>query len=252
MYNYNFTEGKYWITLDETTSNNNNNLSVSNNDSENKVNYYSSTGQFISNCFFFVEGIESEAVNKKLDSILNSKETIESIPDIKHLENQDFISSYIFKYIIQNNYCEQENILKYLIFLKNISNYLANKIGTKVEINNQRKIEDNSITRCSYKFCHFTYYCQYNYPEKQIKSNKGCYSDHYVHNKVAQDLYYLINHIENNYLETEQVVLRNNQEVIKCINTITFCIKHMYDELWNIYISSKENYENYHKNMFIV
>lgn len=251
MYSYNFEKNKYWITLDENTSKQNINLKLSENDNQDTVNYYSSTGQFISNCFFFVEGIDSVPVKEKIQVVLNTLKNKKVTKDINHLENQDFISTYIFKYIIQNNQCDKKVILEYLNYLIEISIYLANKIGCIVEESNFKiiKKDEIGITRCSYKFCHYTYYCQYNYPEKNTKTNKGCYSDHYVHNKVAQDLYFLIDHIQTNYKNSSQIILRNNQEVIKCINTITFCIKHMYDELWNIYISSTDNYENYHKNM---
>ena len=31
-----------------------------------------------------------------------------------------------------------------------------------------------------------------------------------------------------------------NKEIKKCINTIVYVIKHMYDELWALYISNKQ------------
>jgi hypothetical protein len=249
MYNYSFEDKKFWIKL------NDNNKLVKNDtviDNKEPISYYSPTGQFISNCFFFIEGIDSESVDKKINDIIKSKSPCHVLKDIKHLENQDFVSTYIFKYIIQNNQCNINLLIDCLDYLYNISVYLAKKIGMKMDqpfVNKFQKMEENFIIRCSYKFCHYTYYCQYNYPEKQQKGNKGCYSDHFVHNKVSQDLLNLIKYIKKNYTDSEN--LRSNQEIIKCINTIAYCIKHMYDELWNIYISTpdKENYESYHKNI---
>jgi len=249
MYNYSFEDNNFWIKLNE-----NNKIIKTTDDEENRepINYYSNTGQFISNCFFFIEGIDSDSVNKKINDIINSKSPHHVLKDIKHLEHQDFVSTYIFKYIIQSNQCNITLLISCLEYLYNTSLYLAKKIGMKIDqqfVNKFSKIEDNFIIRCSYKFCHYTYYCQYNYPEKIQKNNKGCYSDHFVHNKVSQDLFNLIKYITKNYNDSEN--LRSNQEIIKCINTITYCIKHMYDELWNIYISTpdKENYEDYHKNI---
>lgn len=250
MYSYNFIEDKFWITLSDmidTTVELPNEV-----EDTGKVEYYSSTGQFISNCFFFVEGIDSEQVQTRINEIYMTMTNLNEVSDIKHIENEDFISSYLFKYIIQNNNCNIKVLLLALDYLQCISEYLTKKIGIKTEgPRMQTKLNDNFISRCSYKFCHYTYYCQYNYPDTPNKPSKGCYSDHYVHHKLLQDIISLKSYIQRNYTSDESIVIRNNQEVIKCINTIAFVIKHMYDELWNIYISCKdqENYENYHRNI---
>jgi len=242
-YKYNFLNGKFWIEIS-------NKLPVIQEEpvTEKKVEYISSTGQFISNCYFFIEGIDSENIKTKLSEIYDTLQHLDKISDIKHLENQDFIATYIFKYV-QSQTCNYEILSTAVNYLLQVSLYLAQKIGLKIE-NQKSRSNENLITRCSYKFCHYTYYCNYNYPEDHAKQVKGCYSDHYVHNKLAQDLQSLLYHIKTKYENVENINVRSNQEVIKCINTITFVIKHMYDELWNIYISTdKNNYEIHHKNI---
>jgi hypothetical protein len=247
--NYNYQEGKYWTCLREG----NLSLETSKTSTVKPVSYISDTGQFISNCFFFIEGIESVKVTTMVREIFESKSSLDKILSIDHLKNQDFIASYLFKYIIQNNVCDYELIIACLDYLFCISEYLSNKLELIIDITNNKKNKtiENSISRCSYKFCNYTYFCQFNYPEKQNTNNKGCYSDHYVHNKVAQDIYFLLKYIKENLGDGSSIMIRNNQEVIKCINTIAYVIKHMYDELYSIYVScnKKDNYEQFHKNV---
>jgi hypothetical protein len=247
---YNFDEGKYWISLKKE-----NIQDLVSNSSVKNVTHVSDTGQFISNCFFFLEGIDSEKVTSMLNEILCSTTNKDTL-SIIHLKNQDFVASFLFKYVIQNNVCDFDLIIKCLEFLYNISTYLSKKLDLGIELSNNKKskADENSVTyipRCSYKFCSYTYFCQFNYPDKPNNNNKGCYSDHYVHNKVAQDVYFLLKYIEKNFDSGNVVMIRSNQEVIKCINTIAYVIKHMYDELWNIYVSSnkQDSYEKFHNNI---
>jgi len=249
MYSYNFAEGKYWINISNKCPDEDEVVVTT---EEKKVDYYSSTGQFISNHYFFIEGTDSENVSLKIKEIYDTLSNLDSIKSISHLENMDFIATYTFKYIIQNNTCELDTLIQATEYLIQTSQYLSSKIGQKSEQQKSMRNTDNFIPRCSYKFCHYTHYCQYNYPEKNNKSDKGCYSDHYVYSKLSQDVQSLLQYINKTYSGQKEISIRNNQEVIKCINTITFVIKHMYDELWNIYISCSkegENYETLHKNI---
>merc|ERR1711991_124164 len=85
----------------------------------------------------------------------------------------------------------------------------------------QKKLKaNNSIPRSSYKFCHFKDSCVYNYD----KDKNGCYADHHVHNLVEADLEALLEYIKNNYKEN---IINHNKEIIKCINTLCFVLKHM-------------------------
>ena len=166
IYTFNFDQGKYWITLKEGD------ISSDNNKYHNQknVSHISDTGQFISNCFFFLEGIESEIVINMINDIFKTIENKENISSINHLQNQDFIASFLFKYIIQNNSSDYNLITSCLEYLYNISEFLANKLNLKIDLNptKKNKGDTNSISRCSYKFCNYTYFCQFNYPEKNI------------------------------------------------------------------------------------
>jgi hypothetical protein len=249
-YNYSYKNDKFWFDLRKGTINEN----TGDLNSNKIISYISDTGQFISNCYLFIYGIEAEEVTSMIDNILSTVENKETLLSIDHLKNEDFIASYLFKYIIQNNTCDYNLIIRCLEYLFDISKYLAEKLKLKIDLTNikKNKLDDNYITRCSYKFCNYTYFCQFNYPEKNNNSDKGCYSDHYVHNKVAQDIYFLIEYIKKHYNAENCTTIRNNQEIIKCINTATFVIKHMYDELHSIYIScnKKPCYEELHNNIY--
>lgn len=255
-YSYNYEEGLYWIQREPATEQILHKPVESS--SKAPLSYYSDTGQLISNCFFFIEGIDSETVQNKIRVVIDSKNNLSSHPDIVNLANEDLIASFVFKYVIQNNFCDYFFMDSCLSYLASTSLYFSEKIGgsSRQQGVQKRAYETEApISRCSYKFCIQTYCCQYNYPEgkKKGKPSKGCYSDHYPHYKVYQDIISLQSYIRrihetnNNYM----ITIRSNQEIIKCINTIAYVIKHMYDELWNIYVSCKKDpiYERNHQNL---
>ena len=104
---------------------------------------------------------------------------------------------------------------------------------------------NNSIPRSSYKFCHFKDSCVYNYD----KDKNGCYADHYVHNLVEADLEALLEYIKNNYKEN---IINHNKEIIKCINTLCFVLKHMASELNSLCIYCEpDEYSNNHVNKIV-
>ena len=113
---YNFEQGKYWITLKKEEI-----IETSGQNSVKNISHVSDTGQFISNCFFFLEGIDSDKVKIMIDEILASSMEKDQIISITHLKNQDFVASFLFKYVIQNNSCEYNLIIKYLQYLFDIS-----------------------------------------------------------------------------------------------------------------------------------
>ena len=97
-----------------------------------------------------------------------------------------------------------------------------------------------SISRNSYKFCEFGCTCMFNYDKNEI-----CYAQHYVFNLVAQDiievLYYMsIYHIKNDEMN----------EIKTSINTITYVINHMHEELSQLKVTNQKNYENYEKRIY--
>lgn len=245
-YSYNFNTSKLWIPIKYVEYySNNNNLK--------KSSYQDENGKQLANAFFYDNKLESDLVQSKLSDILSTIHNSNKILDINHLRNQDFVASYLLKYIIQNNICNIEHICKLLDYLIDISMYLSNKIGVPVVQLGTKKINmTHYITRSSYKFCEFTNSCQYNYPIKH-KFCKGCFADHFVHNKIYKDsnsLKIFIKHlVTKNASGTEPIIIRSNKEIVKCINTIHVVIQHMYDELWILYLTHKDKYEEYHRNI---
>ena len=168
----------------------------------------------------------------------------ETIDDVKLLEWETYLSSNLKKYIKQCidtncdiDYCLHINKFEWLA---RASKYLSNKLG--LVINNHKlnniEIQRGIIPRSSYKFCEYNYDCQFNYQDKY----SGCYAQHFVHNLVCADIYAVINHLKNCY-ETRKEY--NYQELIKCINTISYVVKHMYEELSNLQ-SQYGNIDNVH------
>lgn len=258
IYDYNALENKYWIPLRKARPEDQpQEEQVSEDTLVQPLSYYSDTGQISSNCFFFIEGIDSSKVKDKIKEILMTTNKLGDYNDITNLGNQDMVASYVFKYVIQNNSCEFKLMDECLTYLASTSTYFADKLGNTKAIGSNRRllsIDGNHISRCSYKFCVQTYCCHYNYPENKKKKNtKGCYSDHFAHGKVYQDIISLQSYIRmiHDKSDSDLIVIRSNQEIIKCINTIAYVIKHMYDELWNIYISCnrKPSYEALHRNI---
>ena len=81
------------------------------------------------------------------------------------------------------------------------------------------------LVRCSYKFCNFKENCVYNYQKK----NNHCYQDHFVHNMVSHDINILIDYIEQSY--DNEDIIKPNKEILKSLNTLSFVINHMEQEL---------------------
>lgn len=109
-----------------------------------------------------------------------------------------------------------------------------------------------TITRNSYKFCEFGYSCKFNYDIKE-----RCYAQHYVFNLVAQDiadtLKFITDTITNStFTSTSNIGININEliEIRTSINTITFVINHMYDELLQLKNTNRQHYDNYIKRIY--
>lgn len=137
-------------------------------------------------------------------------------------------------------------IVKNLKWISSISKYLSNKIGllpTDCEKELQDVIKNTkNIPRSSYKFCTHSYDCDYNYG----KDANGCYSQHFVHNLINADIQLLQIHIEINELTSLNLV-----EIKKCINTLSYVINHMYEELRHIEFFNKGQSDKLHRNKVI-
>jgi hypothetical protein len=189
--------------------------------------------------------IDNEKILIKIDEIINNTD-FNKYNSIEILKMQDIIISYLNKYVVQNNILDKIFFVKLLSWLENSSNELANKIKLKRISHAFVNTKIPSIPRSSYKFCNFKDSCQYNYDDKK----EGCYADHFVHNMVRADIEALIKYIN---LNSDATSVTHNKEIIKCINTVSYVIHHMYDELKNVclYCKNKKNIDQYHKNRHV-
>lgn len=90
-----------------------------------------------------------------------------------------------------------------------------NKIKQKKQINDKTMLKRNS-----YEFCEKNNKCQYH------TSNK-CKKKHFVYNFIVADLEELINYLEHNNLQSID-------EIFVSINTISYVINHMKDEIFHL------------------
>ena len=194
------------------------------------------------------QDIDLNTINFSLDNekILNEIKSIVLINDFKKystlniLKKQDLLSSYLSK-SIQNTNINMDFLIEILNWLMETSKELNNRIGLKLYTHSDTLIKQDKVIRSSYKFCNFKHNCSYNYDNKK----KGCYADHYVHNMVYADVHALIKCISKFYTEADVI---QNKEIVKCINTISFVIRHMYEELHNLcmYCTDESEHNKYH------
>ena len=182
--------------------------------------------------------LNNENILKEVYKILNL-EDVNNLTSLQLLKKQDLISSYISK-SLQNNIVQKNFLTDCIEFLKKTSEILSNKINLKIYSHNYEFVKKDKIVRSSYKFCNYKHSCSYNYE----KGKKGCYADHYPHHMVYADCDAIL-YCLSKYYEEEQEI--NNKEIIRCINTISFVIKHMYEELNNLCLYSKrEDHDKFH------
>jgi len=145
------------------------------------------------------------------------------------LQKELDIIRLITKYTLQNKNINYDFIMNCLNILLELSETLRLRLGQK-EFNHEKMqaTSENTISRCSYKFCCYQDNCSYNY---NFKIKNLCYQDHYVHNMVSSDLKILIDYIKLKYGEAKLVL--HNKEILKTINTLSFVIDHMEKELRN-------------------
>lgn len=182
--------------------------------------------------------LDNEKILSEIDKILDIG-NFEKYSSLELLRSEDLLASYLSKSIVQNNNRSFDFIIKNLEWLKQCSEVLSKRLKLQLVHHNEHFIRKNKIIRSSYKFCTFKNSCEYNYG----KGHKGCYADHYVHNMIYGDIEALIKCL-NKFYKNETI---SNKEVIKCVNTISFVIKHMYEELNNLCIYvGKSEHEKYH------
>jgi hypothetical protein len=221
------------LTVIKTISNN-----IKNNIKNNKIN----KNNIKEEKNVIIYSLDDKEYLDKLDKIIKL-DNFSEINSLELLQKQEVITNYLSKYSIQNTKLNFDFINTNIMWLSTVSKNLANRINQKINIHSKTKKNKNSISRSSYKFCTFTSQCEYNYGSKK----KSCCSDHYVHAYIYADLISL-----NQYIKTKTIndgFIESNREITKCINTIAYVVRHMYDELKNVCLyQNKNNYENVHIN----
>lgn len=178
--------------------------------------------------------IEIEELCKKSNEIVILKSKSSLIILQKELD----IIKLITKYTLQNKNINYDFIMNCLNILLELSETLKNRLGQKDFNHDKMQVStENTISRCSYKFCCYQDNCSYNY---NFKIKNLCYQDHYVHNMVSADLRILIDYVKSKYEDTK--IVSHNKEILKTINTLSFVIDHMEKELRNkcMYIPESE------------
>ncbi len=189
--------------------------------------------------------IEYQTKLNELNNLFNNTDLIENIKNKNSLEiiqKELDIIKLLTKYCLQNKKIDYLFFMNCLNIILEFSEILRNRLEQK-KINNILDVRDNDkIQRCSYKFCSYQDNCVYNY---NLKIKKLCYQDHYVHNMVSSDIINVINYINNKYKDVN--IILHNKEILKTINTLSFVIGHMEQELRTkcLYLPESE-WENNH------
>ena len=162
------------------------------------------------------------------------------LSDINILEYQTVLINYLRKKLksIEVSDIDIDDIISKLEWLVNTSKYLSEKLDLLTF--HHKESSDNILSRSSYKFCTYNFECQYNY---NIKKHCGCFARHYVHNLVNADIEALTKYIKYNKNNLQE---HHINEIKKSINTISFVIGHMYDELQNAQKFNFFNISNTH------
>jgi len=179
-----------------------------------------------------IDQIEKEYQNKlkDIESLCNNQQSVEDLKknnSLIILQKELEIIKLLTKYTLQNKTINYDFFLSCLNILLGLSDTLRVRLDQK-EISHDKQIEQEEliISRCSYKFCSYQDNCSYNY---NTKTKNLCYQDHYVHNMVSADLRILINYIK--IKKEKDNFIFHNKEILKTINTLSFVIGHMEQEL---------------------
>lgn len=176
-----------------------------------------------------INNIEKEYTDKieNIKNLYNNKDSINLFKkqnSYRILQKELEIIKILTTYTLSNKSIDYVFIKQTIETLFGLSEILKHRIRQKsITINNDKK-SLGVINRCSYKFCNFKENCTYNY-NKEI--NKICYQDHYVHNMVSVDLKNLLDYINSN-MDKNSIELK---EILKTINTLSYVITHMENEL---------------------
>lgn len=108
-----------------------------------------------------------------------------------------------------------------------------------------------NISRNSYKFCEFGHECKFNYDKDQ-----KCYAQHFVYNLVYLDIVDILEYITSVDIlcslaaQGTSVRTQDMSEIKTSINTITYVINHMSEELTQLKVMRPECYEDYENRVY--
>lgn len=165
----------------------------------------------------------------ELESVCNNPDIINEYKtksSLVILQKEVEIIKLITKYALQNNHLDYLFFYKVLQTLFQLSEILRLRLDQKELVHEIKVITSDNLPRCSYKFCNYKDTCTYNY-NLTVKSQ--CYQDHYVHRMVSADLCVLIKYIDQKLKDNNFII--HNKEILKTINTLSFVINHMENEL---------------------
>jgi hypothetical protein len=179
--------------------------------------------------------IENEVEQDKKEIHLSVGEImaidITKITETQLMEYQNYLTSQLRKYFKQcldkNEEINYDLHLPRIYWIGEVSKYFSTKYNLKFSFHRVKMTtESKSIPRSSYKFCEYSNECTYNYdPESKEK----CHSQHFVHNIIYADIISLYQYLVVG--KTSNIMLDIN-EILKSINTISFVINHMYEEIY--------------------
>jgi hypothetical protein len=117
------------------------------------------------------------------------------------------------------------------------------KKSTDPNVTNMSDKKSQNISRNSYKFCDFGHMCRFNYDKDQ-----KCCAQHYVYNLVYLDIVDILEYIAgiDNICDHPQ----NISEIKTSVNTITYVINHMYEELNQLKNVSPHWYADYENRLY--
>ncbi len=198
-------------------------------------------------------------------------DNIKRVCDITILDKASMCAKNL-KFQYNKKYNENNNEFKkwLLITLKWLyAAMLELSVRNSLSVNtNIQGVISLTITRNSYKFCEHGHMCKYNY-----EKNKKCHSHHFVYNLVYLDIHQILEHLlsikdidkvkvqeqdtDQNQDQDQDQDLDQDQdnkkeepelqinEIQISINTITYVLNHMYDELTQLKISRPISYTSY-------
>jgi hypothetical protein len=203
---------------------------------EKKVIFNQNANPYLINISSNYDEEDDESENAELLDI----DTIRDLSDLDILKKSAIVARDL-KFQVMRKYNANENetidwILESIYWVKQNMEILSKRISQlypdcdKNDDNNSdqecNEKELETICRNSYKFCDFGHTCTFNY---SLSEKRDCYSQHFVYPLVLSDIQNLIDHIVmDDGITNDNILIK---EVVTSINTITYVINHMFNEI---------------------